>query len=288
VFRFQRNMWPGPEYSSTQDSYVDRNEPDTPNGNASILNVNSDGRQKAFVQFDLSQHIPANAVVTEARLELFLQFRDTSTEARVDVYELLRPWSELEVTWNRPSATETWGTDGCEGAADRGFQSLGGATLRFANRAYAWTDPGLTQLVQRWVADSASNHGVVLIGSPAYLRQIWSLVSSDNQGSSEQVRKRPLLEVTFYLPRPEPTATISLTPEPTASATQTSSPTTVLAGTVTPTPSPTPTPTATGRVPKRVFLPLVLRQTLAPAKEAGVKGSASLSGSYRQRSRGPW
>ncbi|MBC7262648.1 MAG: hypothetical protein H5T63_11635, partial [Chloroflexi bacterium] len=80
----------------------------------------------------------------------------------------------------------------------------------------------MKNLVQRWVSNPTTNHGVILFGTyPPNPRQTWYLRSSEFFEKS----LRPKLTVFYYIPTPTPT----FTPAPTF--------------TPSPTPSHTPTPT---------------------------------------------
>ena len=96
----------------------------------------------------------------------------------------------------------------------------------------------VTDLVQRWVTEPASNYGVLLVGSGTQ-SGVYAF------GSSEwgNVASRPKLQVIYTIPTATPTP--SMTPTPTASFTPTSTGTPTATATVTATGDSTATPSAT-------------------------------------------
>ncbi len=223
---FQQGTSPTAAYSGVADTYISSSGETTNYGGAAELRVAYDTRDRILLRFDLAGHIPQQAVVTEASLELFAYYSEyPSVNTDVGVYEVLRLWTESGATWTRATADVNWQQVGCEGSADRLSQYTAVTRFRAAPAWQEWHNAPLADLVQRWVSDPAHNYGVILLGLSPLDRQFWILYSSQIGGVSGQFR--PRLTVSYYVPVPTPT------------------PTTAPTATKTPTPSPTPIPTPT-------------------------------------------
>jgi hypothetical protein len=171
--------------------------------------------------------------------------KSLTTPLVVEAYQVLRPWIDVEATWNGPRDGELWQEPGCTGGGvDRAYSPFDSQTLLRTNR---WYDFDLTDLAADWVSGAAQNHGVLLVGlPPTNEHAFWS---ADYWRSPEE---RPRLELQVVLPPPTPTRT--QTPTTTLTRTPTRTPTR--------TRSPTRTPTLT-RTPEPVLirLPIIIRNT---------------------------
>lgn len=237
---FQMGVSPA-GYNGVADTYITSSDENRNSGGESVLKINYDGRDKTLIRFDLSRYIPADAVVTSARLDVnFFLFdsRYPGVPTEIGAFEVLRPWAEYEATWRLPSTGLTW--TGCDGVGDRA-STPSASTVVDATGWHMWQDPALTQLVQKWVTSPGSNNGLVLIGRSPTERQFWSATSSQNA----TVASRPKLWVVFYRPSPTATPTETSTPSPTPTVTLTPTNSPTATGTSTPTHTPTNTPTAT-------------------------------------------
>lgn len=184
-----------------------------------------DGRDRILLRFDLAASIPQEAVVTEASLELYASYSEyPAVTTDVGVYEVLRLWTESGATWTHATADATWQEAGCQGSADRSSEYLGLASLDTTSPWQLWGDTQLTSLVQRWVSDPVHNYGVVLLSLPLQEYQFWTMYSSQMGSGSEPLR--PRLTVSYYIPVPSPTPSLTNTPVPSATpvATETATP----------------------------------------------------------------
>jgi len=242
---FQNGLWPEPSYLGIQDTYLDEYYPNQLYGQAYELKVYYSGRQKMLLQFDLTGYIPANAIVTAARVEPYVYNRGVSgVGTGIGAYEILRPWTEAAATWNDAAPDAPWQLSGCNGTGDRSSDYAAMTTFRYTNQWQSWEGERLTQLVQRWVSSPSTNYGVLLAPLPGSPRQWWTLHSSQSVRDTGQ---RPRLNITFRVPPPAPTST----PTATSSATPTATATNTPSGVVTRTP--------TTSAPYKVFLPVILR-----------------------------
>lgn len=292
---FQHEVSPISYYGVT-DTYLNPNQETQNFGQDWVLKLDYVGDEKVLLRFDLARYIPADAVVTLARLEVYFHLSDDQhpgVGTNVGVFEVYRPWVENEATWNEFASGYAW--NACSTPDERSQVAAALTTVDSPGSWQAWEGDGLTELVQRWVSDPAANHGMALLASPDQASQFWAAFSSQ----APLTAFRPKLQVGFYRRAPTPTetgtpthtstntptptqtwtatptytATPSLTPAYTATATltggQTVTATATAIGTLTntPTPShtavvtatPTPTLTATPRA-RKLFLPMVVRR----------------------------
>lgn len=230
-------------YNGVADTYITSSDENRNSGSEPVLRINYDGRYKTLLRFDLSRHVPSDAVVTSARLDVNFYLFDSrypGVPTQIGAFEVLRPWAEYEATWRRPVTGLSW--TGCDGVGDRSSVPAA-STVVDATGWHMWQDVGLTQLVQKWVSDPLANNGVVLIGQSPTDRQFWSATSSQNA----TLAARPKLWVVFYRPSPTatPTDTATPSPTPTVTLTPTDSPTPTATSTPTDTPTSMPSPTHT-------------------------------------------
>lgn len=202
-----------------EDSYLCQYDPDVNYGNWWYMALRAGGAKRPILRFDLSS-IPAGATIASATLHLHTTDAqdppDRSTT--VDVYKILRPWNELQVTWNQATSTDAWQLAGCNGPDDRELEA---AATFVVDEPHATYDVDVTDLVQGWVHAPGSNFGVLLVASgPTVAYEFYT-------GEWYNVLERPSLTITYAL-APSGTAT------PTPTATATGGP----AGTATPTATP--------------------------------------------------
>jgi hypothetical protein len=210
-----------------EDTYVYRWTPDSNYCSENQLKVGHRQQYAALLRFDLS-HIPANATVTYARLELWATGWD-GTNMDVEVYRILRDTSLCQATWNQAQDGNPWGIAGCNDTlTDRAAEPEACKRTSGVNTQLAFT---LTDLVQDWVSGTLDNNGILLRGASELSASLFEFGSVEH--SDENVRPRL---VVYYEVEGEPTATPTQTP--TATHTPTAIPTI-------PMPTSTPTPTST-------------------------------------------
>jgi pimeloyl-ACP methyl ester carboxylesterase len=202
-----------------------------PYGNDAMIHAKEavNAAKRSLIRFDLSQIDPA-AQVLSARLELFVGYRHPEAATSVQVYEMMRPWSEANATWAVTGLGDAWSVAGAAGAGtDRSADSVGVFALSAGNGYKAFD---ATQLIQKWVRTPGANHGLQIVGGNADVR-FWSSESSRDT-------ERPKLVIEYLL-----------------SATATPSPTTVNTpvpgATLTPTPVTTATPNPTPSVLRSIY-----------------------------------
>lgn len=262
---FQKWVSPDPYYAGVADSYISLYEPDTNYGTIATMKAHTfSGRERALVKFDISR-IPTSARVLQARLNLFLWYRNQPYSATAYAYKVKRHWTETDVTWNKATAAVSWSQAGCNDPLnDYDASSVATTTLNYTQVTYTWD---VTEMVQQWVANPISNEGVLIIAEG--VSNQFQFRTSDGISPDQ----RPALEVTYDLSEVTPTLTHTatptltpvhtntptLTPSPTATQTPAQSPTPTLSPTATLSPTPTPT-----RTPVPPPVTLDFQQGVAP------------------------
>lgn len=161
---FQQEWSPFVSYSGTTDTSLALYRPDDAWGNEESLRINGrdNGVERVLIRFDLEGYIPANSQILSAKLSLFAWSRRTFSGIRVSAFEALRYWDEATATWNNASVFEPWTSPGCDAVgSDRAGALLASTFVYFTNKFYDWD---VTSLVQRWVNDPSTNHGILLLG----------------------------------------------------------------------------------------------------------------------------
>lgn len=161
---FQQESTPFTLYSGTTDTSITSYRPNTPWGAEDSLRINGrdNGAERMLIRFDLAGYIPTNAHILSAKLSLFAWSKRTLYGMRVSAFGVLRPWDEATATWNSATFYESWASPGCAAiGSDRASDLLSSTFVYFTNRFYDWD---VTSLVQRWVNDPSTNHGILLQG----------------------------------------------------------------------------------------------------------------------------
>ncbi len=198
-----------------------------------------------LLKFDVSR-IPAGSQIVDAKLIVKGVAQSNAARLYFNVFDSIRPWSEAQATWYQAYNGAPWGQPGADSLDDHPALPTDTGVLSGPVDVWGWGSARITPLVQRWINDPGSNHGMIL--RPYGNRVGWDLASSEY----EVVRYRPALEISYYPPGGIPTATP--TPSPTPTPTMTPTPTATPSPTPTPTPTITPSPTpATGGVQGWVF-----------------------------------
>ncbi len=246
-------------YSGTEDTYLDRGYKDTNFGDQPNLKLWSkdNSRVNTLLYFDLSS-IPPGKAAYRATLYLYKYhyysaFKHT---AYLQAHRLLRPWKELEATWNQAMIGQGWGAAGAElpnvdydpAYSDTVPIGSGGSSDEWTRE---WIEVDVTSIVNYWLQHPDRNYGFLL---RFYQPENKSVMVEFYSSEHPTIAGRPKLEVVYYTPPTPtptptpcqvncPTATPTPTPTPTIPGAPTHTPT--WTPTVTPTFTPTPTPTVT-------------------------------------------
>jgi hypothetical protein len=119
--------------------------------------------QNALLRFDITA-LPAGATVVTAEIVL-VNLPNNMTADGVKVYALAEDWSENSATWYSRVSGTAWAVPGAEGSPSRQESHAAEFFPTTADAEYAVQLP--QGLVQLWVDDSSTNHGVVLVCNSA-------------------------------------------------------------------------------------------------------------------------
>ncbi|MBT8444210.1 MAG: DNRLRE domain-containing protein, partial [Gammaproteobacteria bacterium] len=153
------DMQPGPEGKDASIRDKDKN-----NGASPVLEVKDD--RNALIQFDLSG-LPQGAIVTDARLALYLENASSFIDGVFKLHRLTRDWVEGDmddaepppgggVTYDKYDGTNEWTTEG----GDYDAAVISSITLR--DESPGWKEWVVTDQIQAW-HDGESNFGFILV-----------------------------------------------------------------------------------------------------------------------------
>ncbi|MEM7125604.1 MAG: DNRLRE domain-containing protein [Chloroflexota bacterium] len=109
-------------------------------------NENSEVLDIAFIEFDLAA-IPNEAVISEAKLELHLDFSPTAPPQTIEIGLVTDEWNPYPFSWNTQPAV-TWSTG-----------NPAASPTASATGPLAWP---MTSLVRSWLDGTIENHGIAL------------------------------------------------------------------------------------------------------------------------------
>ena len=222
------------DYQGAEDTYLDRWNQDDTHRDHWNLRLYPSNVAMPLIRFDLSGVNP-NAMLHEAWLKLYVWDANYEDRWLVSlVHKVLRPWDVAEANWRQASGEAAWQVPGAQGSQDA-EQDI--SSERILLKAQNWYSFEVTDLVNEWLTDPASNYGLVL-RAPKDIRQ-YRISSSDTVPASY----RPKLVLTYTTV--QPTATPTASPTATCTSTATATPRATATATATATPSSTSTPTAT-------------------------------------------
>jgi hypothetical protein len=157
---FQDGVSPTVSYVGTRDTYIDVDNPDMNYGGDSVMTLASDGDpdQAAILRWDISS-ISAGSTVQAASITLGVTNPSRDT---YELYEMKRDWVETEATWSDYSTGNPWQHPGARAASDRGEDVLGAISASSTGLYVINLNGGGVGLIQRWVDDPSTNHGVII------------------------------------------------------------------------------------------------------------------------------
>ena len=230
-------------YDGCEDTSINSWFRDVNFGDGSSLWVRSGDEIASLLRFDVAV-LPPGAVLREATLSLY-PVTGGDHAMTLGLYAILTDWSADDASWTHSSATQYWQIDGCN---EIGRDREATAIITDATSLFDWLDMDVTPLVQRWLADPASNRGVAIKSFDTR----WSVGYGFASANHGNISFRPKLTLIWSLSSDEtPTAprtrtrTRTTTSSPTDTATETTMPTATATMTATPTPTPSHSPSAT-------------------------------------------
>jgi hypothetical protein len=168
--------------AAPNDSYVSQASPTSTFGTATTLNVRSSlsANMRAFVQFSLAScSIPANALVTDAELKLFMSSAPAASRT-YEARQVSASWAEGTITWTNQPAVAASAT----------------ATVATGTTASVTLLWNVTADVQAFLDGTASNFGWRIKDQTED-----SATARTGQFRSAEyttVSQRPALDVTYY------------------------------------------------------------------------------------------
>ena len=208
----------GNDYSGTEDCGIESvNTPETNKGTATSNQVFSwssgspDDLGHMLIKFSGLSNISGPATVSSATLSLYLENATSSTAKDIDIFKVLRPWTETGATWATYDGTNNWTTSGGTGGSDADMSSaLATISVGATGSYYHWSSAALAALVEDWINGDASNYGVLMRRNPwnAYDAHTKQFRTKDNTADGD----RPYLTVVYEVGTPQtaaPTSDIS-------------------------------------------------------------------------------
>ncbi|MBU3675802.1 MAG: tandem-95 repeat protein, partial [Chitinophagaceae bacterium] len=144
-------------------------------------------RTRGLFYFNLSE-IPSNAIIEEA---LFSLWRTGGTNNYTDslrIFSLSNSFVENQVTWTIRSTGNNWTNLG----GDFNATAINARQVTSTNTRYYWN---AAPLVQTWVANSATNYGLIVRSTEAV-----DMRHSFGTKENTTLSMRPMLSVTYLVP----------------------------------------------------------------------------------------
>ena len=205
-------------YTSSSDTHISAWTPYTNYGSEPLLKARTKDYGAALVRFNVASHLPADATVLQAWLELYAVSRTSTDPVELQVYPLVREWNANQANWYRARVGEDWGDPGANDTATDCWPMP--AATQVASIVDQWISFDLTTLVQHWQHYPEMNLGVA-VRAVGDTDVEYSFYSNEYQWS---IALHPRLIITYQggSQPPEATATPTRThtPEPTPTATR--------------------------------------------------------------------
>lgn len=236
-------------YMGTTDASLRSDRPNINYATNALLKVQADNWMESVLRFDLTS-IPSLVTIQSARLELYQVSKNDSSQFTLQLYKLLKPWTEIGVTWNNSQAGIRWSSEGAGSIGkDREGTLLGSTTV---NKTSQWYYLDVTQAVQKWITNPQSNFGFILRGNNANQAE-YNFASSNH--TSAYLRPRLTINISGGTPVPTSIYPTSAPTTPPIITTPKATPTT---NPISPTPTPSkavPTPTTAPGLPTPTTIP---------------------------------
>jgi len=256
-------------YGVVEDTTLDAWLPEERLGQEPILVIRQGRIRVALLCFDLGD-IPSGAIARSARLQVYVNHRTNTGHLDAQLFALRRAWSQGEANWVNAQSATAWQLSGCDGELDRDPVPVTSFALATSQ---SWVDVDITSLVQSWLDDQQSNHGLLVEGDGSVSVQ-YELTSAEGDYSQQAPRlvldlggDGPTVTETSQ-PTVTSTPTQTMTPTPTSLASATATMSVAVTATTTPTSTSTPKAThtalATATMTLTVSPTMTLSATLAP------------------------
>jgi len=220
-------------YAGVSDTYINFFDPEANFAANPRLYVKGDGNYASLIRFALPDYLRDEHVLA-ATLQLRTRYRDKPLPCLLGTYRMQRAWTDSQTTWIKATSSEAWTTAGVW-PSECDTVPLDEQELSAADVWYSWD---VTAAVREWLADPATNLGLLLRSQVS-----GSAVYHFNSSEDNALDRRPKLVIVLVESEITPTATV--TGEPSATVTLQPSATSTLQPSATATNTPTATRTAT-------------------------------------------
>ncbi len=192
-------------YSGVMDAYLYLVSSNNFGASTTLLMRNDSTKRNPVFRWDISA-LPSDATITAAVLTFSVSSNPKT--APVDVFALLRPWTEGSgmgtasgdgVSWFTTDGATPWQTAGAAGATDRASVSLGTFSLASTGLTSCVLNQQGLALAQSWVGHPEANFGFITPG-PNESGAACSLHSSESATDAA----RPTLTLYYALPAAGP------------------------------------------------------------------------------------
>ena len=228
----------GSPYTGVQDTYIDSWNTSGNYATYQRMSIRPDDVWAGLIRFDLPE-LPANARVTDARLDLYVKSRSNASNSMdAKVYALRRPWQDVQATWTKATSAQSWAVAGANGiGSDRTDVLLDQERL---DQVSIWEHFNVTQAVSEWVGRQADNNGLIIKGGSGSGQVGYDFASKET--TDALIRPRLVFTYSIAIVPPTPMPTPTPTRTPTATPGNTPTPTSTPSVTATPSATPTITP----------------------------------------------
>ena len=142
--------------------------------------------------------IPENANILEASLGMMMRYASSTTPIMQQTYALSREITS-SVTWNAYDGSHPWSTPGGDYTS---HELPGGGSAPYGERELlssyvgSWEGPNIVPLVQKWVREPSSNHGLIFKASN---EEAGNYDEFDQPGYTEETHEggEPVMEVVY-------------------------------------------------------------------------------------------
>ncbi|HBG26183.1 MAG: hypothetical protein A2Y10_04040 [Planctomycetes bacterium GWF2_41_51] len=213
VILFQNETYIGTEkYDGTVDSYPKENS-DEANGSHNSYNTmyirttgGGIGISSLIKWADIQNYLRPGFVVQSARIGLTIQ--SSIHELDISIVQMLKPWNGSTLNWLVDGMGSSWAAAGAQGIdangaipPDRGATNMDMLTVSGTAAAgdVLWFDI-TPSVVQDWINDPNSNHGVVVYGSNSMQADWMIALSGVTEGLINGVNQRPILKIVGSVP----------------------------------------------------------------------------------------
>lgn len=173
------------DFAAEQDALIHAGLKAANFGAGKLLYVGGNDINRSVLSFDVSGIGPTYPVLS-AKLKVYVDaYSGGGTAADLAAYELLTSWDETTVTWKTP-----WT------AAGGDYAPAAVSTPIVKTAVGTWKELDLTPWVQKWVADPAANHGILLRLINPTSFTVYRLPSSEYWDPAHA----PVLTVTYGVP----------------------------------------------------------------------------------------